>query len=67
MYRIRHTSSGLYLHVGMGAAVQKKIADRAARPISGDAGDLTATLPGLEGASDIPLFTENDVGRVAAI
>lgn len=50
-----------------GAAVQKKIADRAARPISGDAGDLTATLPGLEGASDIPLFTENDVGRVAAV
>ncbi len=36
------------------AAMRKKLNRR----LTGTAGDLTATLPGLQGVSDIPLFTE---------
>ena len=41
-------------------AEREEIEKRTAAPLKGDSGDLTSTLPSMEGTSDAPLFTEND-------
>jgi hypothetical protein len=48
------------LEAQAGARAQREqIAARAAAPITGTAGDMTGSLPGMEGTSEVPLFTES--------
>lgn len=41
-------------------ARRQEMLRRAGAPLTGTAGDMTGTLPGMEGTSDVPLFTEQD-------
>lgn len=44
-------------------AQRRKLEERAAAPMTGTAGDMTGSLPGFEGTSDVPLFTEQGGGK----